>query len=217
MISNSVTHLPPFGNCLPGTELLRSPFRTEFSMGSLSWRYRPSLRRHRRFLRSYRRSLRRCRDPWGDRRTSGRRCRSLRDSLKIIKHSKTSWNMCKTLWYIVKRRKTSLTNSKTSCKIVKPLVKHYETSWNTLKTLWNTQTLSIQCDDIGARRSDIALGAATARSAQRYRRSARSLRRHRHGVSGDIGDCGVGIILQMCNRVTTKLWLLELTCTTLGL
>ena len=31
---------------------------------------------------------------------------------------------------------------------------------------------------------------------------ARSYRRNRRGVSGDIGDCGVGITSQMCNRVT---------------
>ena len=31
---------------------------------------------------------------------------------------------------------------------------------------------------------------------------ARSYRRYRCGVSGDIGDCGVGITPQMCNRVT---------------
>ena len=31
---------------------------------------------------------------------------------------------------------------------------------------------------------------------------ARSYRRYWHGVSGDIGDCGVGITPQMCNRVT---------------
>ena len=37
-----------------------------------------------------------------------------------------------------------------------------------------------------------ALGAAIERSYRRYRRR----------VSGDIGDCGVGITLQMCNRVT---------------
>ena len=37
-----------------------------------------------------------------------------------------------------------------------------------------------------------ALGAVIARSYWRYRR----------GVSGDIGDCGVGITPQMCNRVT---------------
>ena len=29
----------PFGNCLPGTELLQSPFRMEFSMGSLLQNY----------------------------------------------------------------------------------------------------------------------------------------------------------------------------------
>ena len=32
--------------------------------------------------------------------------------------------------------------------------------------------------------------------------SAWSFRRYRLGVSGDIGDCGVGISLQICNRVT---------------
>ena len=31
---------------------------------------------------------------------------------------------------------------------------------------------------------------------------ARSYRRYRRGVSGDIGDCGVGITPQMSNRVT---------------
>ena len=31
---------------------------------------------------------------------------------------------------------------------------------------------------------------------------ARSYRRYRRGVPGDIGDCGVGITAQMCNRVT---------------
>ena len=40
-----------------------------------------------------------------------------------------------------------------------------------------------------------ALGAATTAIAQSYRR-------YRLGVSGDIGDCGVGITPQMCNRVT---------------
>ena len=45
-------------------------------------------------------------------------------------------------------------------------------------------------------------------SMRRYRRlmwrrqRSRSYRRYRHGVSGDIGDCGVGITPQMCNRVT---------------
>ena len=36
----------PFRNCFPGTELLQSSFRAEFSMGSLLRRYRRSLRRH---------------------------------------------------------------------------------------------------------------------------------------------------------------------------
>ena len=31
---------------------------------------------------------------------------------------------------------------------------------------------------------------------------ARSYRRYRRGVTGNIGDCGVGITPQMCNRVT---------------
>ena len=40
-----------------------------------------------------------------------------------------------------------------------------------------------------------ALGAATSAI-------ARSYRRYLCGVYGDIGDCGVGITPQMCNRVT---------------
>ena len=40
-----------------------------------------------------------------------------------------------------------------------------------------------------------ALGAATSAI-------ARSYRRYRRGVSGDIGDCRVGLTPQMCNRVT---------------
>ena len=30
----------------------------------------------------------------------------------------------------------------------------------------------------------------------------RSYQRYRHGVFGDIGDCSVGVIPQMCNRAT---------------
>ena len=40
-----------------------------------------------------------------------------------------------------------------------------------------------------------SLGAATPAIARRYRL-------YRRGVSGNIGDCGVGITPQMCNRVT---------------
>ena len=56
-----------------------------------------------------------------------RRCRSLRDSLNIVKHHKTH---TKTSCYIVIHHKTSWTTSKTSWTI-------NETSWNTFKTLWN--------------------------------------------------------------------------------
>ena len=41
----------------------------------------------------------------------------------------------------------------------------------------------------------LALGAATSAITPSYQRYCR-------GVSGDIGDCGVGITPQMCNRVT---------------
>ena len=40
-----------------------------------------------------------------------------------------------------------------------------------------------------------ALGAATTAIARNYRR-------YRRGVSSDIGDCGVGMTPQMCNRVS---------------
>ena len=116
-VFSATFHVPddyPFGNCLPGTELLQSSFRIEFSMGSLTRQHWWCLRRHRQ-------SLRHCRDPWGDRRTRGHRL--LRHSLNVVKHNKTSWNTCKTLWYTEKRRKTPWTTSKTS--------------WNILKTLWN--------------------------------------------------------------------------------
>ena len=91
----------PSGICLPGTELLQSSFKTEFTMGSLSLRYRRSRRRHRRFLRSscwslrsYPRSLQAVALSWSMRwlvavRSSMRRHRSLHDLLNIIKHCQT--------------------------------------------------------------------------------------------------------------------------------
>ena len=54
----------------------------------------------------------------------------------------------------------------------------------------------------------VVVGEPTLRSMRRHQRSARehrsSARRHRRsrGVSSDIGDCGVGITPQICNRVT---------------
>ena len=133
----------PFGNCLPGTELLQSPYRTEFSMGSLSPRYR--------------RSLRRCCDPWADRRSPMDRCRSLRNLLNIVKHSKTSWIICKTLWYFVKHCEPQVKHRE-------PLVNHHEP----LKTSWNTQTLTIRCD-IGARAEFPPISALSFRWYQRLR------------------------------------------------
>ena len=47
-----------------------------------------------------------------------------------------------------------------------------------------------------------ALGAETSALGTATSAIARSYRRYRRGVSGDIGNCGVGITPQMCNRVT---------------
>ena len=79
----------PFENCLPGTELLQPPFRTEFSIGSLS-------RWYRRFMRSYCRSLR----------------RAVADAAmpivaRFTKHSKTLLNIVKHHGTLVKHCDTS--------------------------------------------------------------------------------------------------------------
>ena len=47
-----------------------------------------------------------------------------------------------------------------------------------------------------------ALDAETSAHGTATSEIARSYWRYRHGVSGDIGDCGVGITPQICNRVT---------------
>ena len=92
----------PSGIFLPGTELLQSPFRTEFSMESRSRRYRRSLRCHRRFRRSYRRSLRR----------SAAADAATPIIARLSKH-KTLLNNMKHMWNIVIHRKTLWTTSKT--------------------------------------------------------------------------------------------------------
>ena len=56
-----------------------------------------------------------------------------------------------------------------------------------------TSSLDAEMSSLDAETS--ALGAATSAI-------ARSYLRYRRGVSGNIGDCGVGITPQMCNRVT---------------
>ena len=145
-----------FGSCLPGTELLQSPFRTEFNMGSLSWLYRRSLLHYRRFLRSYRwslrrycqsvrcyrqslqgyrRSLRRCHNPWCNWQPRGRRWRSLCNLMNIVKHNKTWWNTVIIMLFIIMNdentRKTLWTTHKT-------LWTTHKTLWTTSKTSWNT-------------------------------------------------------------------------------
>ena len=52
------------------------------------------------------------------------------------------------------------------------------------------------------RRRRLAQRSRGGHSMRRRGRSMRSYRRYRRGVFGNIGDCGVGITPQMCNRVT---------------
>ena len=93
-------------------------------------------------------------------------------TLSIVKHHETH---VKHLWYIVKHREPLVKHHE-------PLVKHHETPLKHCETSWNTR------HSIRRHR----------RSVRRHQRSARQLR----GVFGDIGDCGVRVTPQMCNRVT---------------
>ena len=90
-----------FPNCLPGIELLKTPFRKEFSIWSLS--------------RHYRRSLRRL--AVGD--CAGTDYRSLLHSLNIIKHSKHHETVVK--------HERIVKHHETLEKHHEPLVKHRET------------------------------------------------------------------------------------------
>ena len=70
----------------------------------------------------------------------------------------------------------------------------------TISTLDAEMSLDAETSSLDAETSSLdaetsALGAATSTI-------ARSYRQYRRGVSVDIGDCGVGITPQMCNRVT---------------
>ena len=68
-----------------------------------------------------------------------------------------------------------------------------------------TSALDVETSAFGAATSAIARRSFDATiSALDAETSAivRSYRRYRCGVHDDIGDCGVGIIPQMCNRVT---------------
>ena len=59
----------------------------------------------------------------------------------------------------------------------------------------DTETSSLDAETSSLDAETSSLGAATTAI-------ARSYWRYRRGVSGDIGDCGVDITPQMCNRVT---------------
>ena len=62
-------------------------------------------------------------------------------------------------------------------------------------SLLYAETSSLDAETSSLDAETLALGAATSAIAQSYQR-------YQRGVSGDIGDCGVGITPQMCNRVT---------------
>ena len=75
------------------------------------------------------------------------------------------------------------------------------------------ETLFIRCDDIGARCGDVCVWARCghaetlsldAETSALGAKIAQSYRGYRRGVSGNIGDCGVGITPQMCNRVSNQ-------------
>ena len=70
-------------------------------------------------------------------------------------------------------------------------MKHYET----LEHSFDATISALKAGTSALNAETSAVGAATSAI-------ARSYRRYQCGDSGDIGDCGVGITPQMCNRVT---------------
>ena len=60
---------------------------------------------------------------------------------------------------------------------------------------FDAMILALDAETSALGTATLALGAAT---------SAPSFQRHRHRVSAVIGDCGVGITPQICNRVTNR-------------
>ena len=82
-----------------------------------------------------------------------------------------------------------------------PLVKHHETLKH--KSFHATiPALDVKTSAFGAATSAIAWGHSMQRYRGSMRRCRRSARWYRHGVSGSISYCGVGITMRMCNRVT---------------
>ena len=98
---------------------------------------------------------------------------------RLAKHHKTLLNIVK--------------HYETHVKHCEPLIKHLKTMWNIMKQSSFDATRSAHTSSLDAETS--ALCAATSAI-------ARSYWRYRRGVSGNIGDCGVGITPQMFNRIT---------------
>ena len=171
--------LDPIGNCLPRTELLQSPFRTEFSMGSL--------RHYHWFLWCYRWSMR-----WWE-------IVEWVWLLLIINH--THWSLS----IVVRLTKNTLLNTcKTAWNICETLWTTSKTSWNTHTTLWNIIKHSNTRHSMQQYQRSMWQHQHSAfqyrRSIRRYRRSAWQYRRclaqqYRCPArsSGDIGDCSAGI------------------------
>ena len=85
-------------------------------------------------------------------------------------------------------------------------MKHHETlehsSFNATMTALDAKTSAFGAatSAIARRSFDATISALDAEKSA----IARSYRRYRRGVSGNIGDCGVDITPQMCNRVTNR-------------
>ena len=75
-------------------------------------------------------------------------------------------------------------------------MKHHETpkhlSFDAMTSALDAEMSALDAETSALDAETSALGAAISRSYRQYWR----------GVSGNIGDCGVGITPQMCNRVT---------------
>ena len=63
--------------------------------------------------------------------------------------------------------------------------------------------LDVETSAFGLNAETSSLDAETSAFGAATSAIARSYRGYRRGVSGNIGDCGVGITPQMCNRVTS--------------
>ena len=124
----------PFGICLPGTELLQSPFKMDFSMRSLSWWYRRSLWRHRCGIVTIPEAIGGCAV------TNA----AMRIIARLSKHRKISWNIVNGGEPLVKHE---------------TLLKHCETSWNTQTLSIRCGDISARHSDISTRAEFLAISA----------------------------------------------------------